>query len=212
MWITVNEMELTIKEQENKMCKGMWWEGMIVHQTIKNYKKYLESIIRGKRKFKFLEPHTIVTAKKEWRGYNGFKHPDRTAQLIDTLYDIYRKDPLATPGVCQMPWYNTLGDHKDSEFHIYSQGGIPVGWFASFIQEWGDLDYKTPNMTFVWVVPRFRRMGVFTKMHKDLCEHRGGPVIVDQPNKACEMALDKIGYKRDEVFDFHEMALDRSKD
>lgn len=147
-------------------------------------------LIRGTRYHKFLtEEHTIVT---------GWSHRCKPLhRLMDDLYYVYSLDPKTENGCAVTPWIDNLRCWRspyvrDREFHIYAENGIPMGWF-SFTRQQYDFGGWVPTMTFVWVVPRFRRQGLFSRMYKDLMA-RYGDILIDDPNEICSKALETLGY------------------
>ena len=130
--------------------------------------------------------HTIITGST--------KQNAKLNKLMNDLYNVYRHDPHTDNGCSQLPFIDTLNEHEGSEFHIYStRDGRVKGFFVSFIIEFQGGRVPVPTMTFVWVIPQFRRQGLFTQMHRDLVNRRG-VVMVDNPNSVCKAALDNIGY------------------
>jgi hypothetical protein len=157
-------------------------------------KGVLAGIIKGRRKNPFItEAHTIVTGENEDK---------RLHRLMDDLYSVYRADYTTLDGCGNIPWIDSLRRNDSSEFHIYSgEDGVTKGFFSSFRCRYKDLG-PVPTMNFVWVVPRFRRQGLFTQMYRDL-ETRRGLFFVDSPNKACQVALDNIGYSGKRVISYY---------
>lgn len=151
----------------------------------------LRGIITGTRSHKFLrEGETIVTGENKDLRINA---------LMDDLYNVYRLDPTTTNGTCILPVIGTLKFHKGSEFVIHSTpDGVVMGFFMSFLAEYSDAKMPVPEMTFVWVIPKFRRMGVFSQMYSNLCK-RKGVIRVDDPNDACKIALQSLRYSDSDV-------------
>lgn len=172
---------------EEEMLNRLWMK--------RDGKNIMAGIIRGRWKNPCIsEEHTIVT------GENGDR---RTHRLMDHLYNVYRADLTTADGCCQIPWISTLRREDSSEFHIYAEeNGVVKGFFASFLPKYQYVG-RVPTMTFVWVVPRFRRQGLFTRMFNDLLHHRG-PFFVDRPNAACEVALRSFGYSDEKVVRHYE--------
>lgn len=154
-----------------------------------------KGIIKGTRRSPALEhPHTVISG-------NNTDH--RLNLLMDDLYEVYRLDPGTDNGICIMPWIGTLRYHAESEFHIYStKEGVVKGFYAMFVNESSNILLPVPTMTFVWVVPRFRRKGLFRQMYDDLVDKRG-PILVDHPNEVCKACLEAMGYSQNQVIDFY---------
>ena len=151
------------------------------------------AIINGTRTNPFLSPtpgyHVI----------NGSCADKRIHLLMDDLYGVYMLDPETCNGTCMRPFIRTLRDDSSTEFHLYLDFfGITKGFFVSFERRFKDVAATVTMMTFIWVVPRYRRQGLFSRMYKDLVASRGS-VLVDHPNDVCQIALNKLGYRRKQV-------------
>lgn len=152
-------------------------------------------IIKGTRRSPSLNGyHTIITGDNTDKKLN---------QLMDDLYMVYRMDPDTENGMCIMPWIDTLQYHIGTEFHIYStKEGVVKGFFAIFLHDWKDIPKRIPTLTFLWVVPKFRRKGLFREMYRNITS-RFGPTLVDAPNGVCEACLDSMGYSRERIIDYY---------
>ena len=155
--------------------------------------RVMKGIIKGEARHKCLIGDVTIVDRR-----NNDRRLDR---LMDDLYNVYRLDKNTTNGMGMLPIIEALTSNIGSEFTIYATAdGIVKGFFMSFLAEYQNAKTPIPEMTFVWVVPKFRRQGVFTRMYQDLVARRG-PIHVDQPNEACEIALSALGYDRGAVLD-----------
>lgn len=105
-----------------------------------------------------------------------------------------------------MPVIETLRREQRSEFHLYAtQEQVVKGFFFLFYMEFSNTVKPVPTMTFVWVVPKFRRQGLFQQMYSDAIQGHG-IIWIDAPNEPCQYALKKAGWTPRALLDQYEKA------
>jgi len=173
-------------------------EEYLLKQCTKHYPKrpiVKRQIISGKKKYKWISKEHIII--------DGSCEDKRLHIMMDDLYDIYRLDPTTVTGTAMMPLIDTLRYHKKSEFHIYLDNNVIASFMIYFLLEFSDVKMPVHTISFVWVVPKFRGNGLFAKMYHDLEINKNMPIYVDQPNDACQKALQKFEYSASNMFDFY---------